>query len=439
VSVRNGTTAQCLDYYLSRVGEEYGTQLIASFTGAIENTVREWVAGRLPGGAYLLRLRYFLDFVGCTPSELSSLEAVVKEFGRLIAFRAVSEEQALVLTGFSNSSQLQRVLLRGAGTSSQRLRAMKDAVKANKDKLKEQREYFVRYERFPSPKQKSIAELYGAKVASDKYGEPSGKLILTGTIEECFYHLVTDGKANELHLRDLTAWVGAVWHPTGRSWALGQKFPKGMNLLKLAYYLEQVGFGVKELQALDPDVRLFGRMMAFGLLDLNGALQLLGFAGSYGDVVLSAILRGKALQSGPRRLLKTYVDSHMTDLAAAVGGFPDAVPTLPSSITDITDGKPPPTGAAVSVSPPAPEAPMPEPVSVEDDLEHRALITVAAHQIGALIPLMEALASDRFSKEERALLRELAGKANKGGVFRLYQLAEALTSEASRRQAKKGD
>jgi hypothetical protein len=437
MTVVTKTTAECLNDYLAQAGES-GIRLIASFTGAVDTTVRDWRGKKLPGGIYLLGLRYFLEHQGFTPSDLADMPAYARNFGRLIAFRVITEDQALEAIGYLNRNQLQAVLLRGAGCTSVREQAMQKVARECADELEKQKQYFAQHGKFPKPELKSLAELYGVNISFDWLGEPSGELIASGTIVECYEHLATDGKATEDHLKKLTAWIGVVWHPTGRDWFLGRQFPKGMLLIKLAYYLEQVGFGIEELMALDAETRLFGRMMAFGLLDLNCALDTLGYSRRNGEAVLGVILRGKTMMPGSHGLLSEYAKSHKEKLAEALEQFRSntAIPPLKPPEPEVVKPLPPPAvGVEVSALLQAPVAPPLEPISATQSLDPNDLVAIAAHQMGALIPLLEALAMNpEFSKEHRVRLRELVNAYGSGGVFHLYQLVEALTSESSRKK-----
>jgi hypothetical protein len=318
--VASKTTAVLLQSYLASAGES-GIKLIASFTGAVPSTVRNWESKKLPGGLYLLRLRYLLEILGQAPSELQDLSPPPREFGRLLALRVITEEEALSITGYPNKETLQDVLLRGAGYAKVRGEAMTLCAQERASEMSKQWEHFVRNGRFPSTRPTRPGELLGADVTFDKFGEPSGKPIFEGSIQECFMFLASDIRITEMHLKELVDWVGAVWHPTGRDWARGKKFPKGMFLLKLGYYLEQAGFGVEELQALNPDLRLFGRMMAFGLLELHEAVGELGYAPGNGQAVLSSLLRGQAMMPNPQKRLKRYVKDQKQELAEAVRKF----------------------------------------------------------------------------------------------------------------------
>jgi hypothetical protein len=274
----------------------------------------------LPGGIYLLGLRYFLEHQGFTPSDLADMPAYARNFGRLIAFRVITEDQALEAIGYLNRNQLQAVLLRGAGCTSVREQAMQKVARECADELEKQKQYFAQHGKFPKPELKSLAELYGVNISFDWLGEPSGKTMMPG---------------------------------------------------------------------------------------------------SHG-------------------LLSEYAKSHKEKLAEALEQFRSntAIPPLKPPEPEVVKPLPPPAvEVEVSALLQAPVAPPLEPISATQSLDPNDLVAIAAHQMGALIPLLEALAMNpEFSKEHRVRLRELVNAYGSGGVFHLYQLVEALTSESSRKK-----
>jgi hypothetical protein len=435
------TTAECLNAYLERSGE-HGMQLIASFTGATFGTVRDWTTKKLPGGLYAIRLLYFLDWKGYTPAQLSNLPRPALGFGRLLAFRVLTDDEALKAAGYAQAVQIQSIYLRSANLTSHRLAVLEATVQKHAETLAAQRTYFAEHGRFPPPVLQSPAELSKTNVSFDEVGEPTGDTIATGTIEECFQEFATAAWATERHFEAAVEWVGATWHPTGRRWFRGYKLPKGMFLIKLAYYLEQVGYGVEELQKLEPEVRLFGRMMAFGVIELKEAVRQLGYSPANENAVLGAVLRGKPMSSIARENLSQVVKNGKEQLQEGVKKFHgDRGFTAPSAFEIPEEVSHTEKVAETSVPPQAPPTPMPEPVPITEDLETRAIVEIAANQIKALNPLLAVLVSDRCTAADRALLRKLAGVGmfNERGVFDLARYAQALTSEASRKHANGGD
>ncbi len=110
-----GTTEKCFLYLLMKVSgrNRFAVQnAIAEFVGCESDSVHRWFRASKPTGENLVRLRFFLDFLGCKVTELESLPKIVRDFGRIVAFKVVTLSDAANFVGYKtgDTESLLRVL-----------------------------------------------------------------------------------------------------------------------------------------------------------------------------------------------------------------------------------------------------------------------------------------------------------------------------------------
>lgn len=92
------------------------------------------------------------------------------------------------------------------------------------------------------------------------------KMVMLGTLSECFYHWVEKNKDDQASTKELIAFIGASTKAV-RSWVRGDGLPSGNYLYKLMYFLEAKGYLLLDLLLLDEDVYTIGKMLAYGVLE----------------------------------------------------------------------------------------------------------------------------------------------------------------------------
>lgn len=251
-----------------------------------------------------------------------------------------------------------------------------------------------------------------------------------GTTSECLKHLASVTKNDKEKIRFIANFCGTGLITT-EGWLKGAGFPRGEYLFKLKYYLEFLGYKVKELEYLDKEIRDAARVCAFGILTLSELAGFVGYSGTQrgeynrGNSIdtLLTVLRGshgvsvKKLQmfakvaetynlelSGVQhRTEKIHIASKVQNLHVE---SPEEVPvTLKKPFNHIN-------------------------LQTESDV-HAAIIKSFAQSVLALTPLAKLLESDEFTAEERAQLRELSGGR---GVFEFANSLYRLCGERSRRE-----
>lgn len=132
-----GTTDECLKHLERATKKDYlgARKIIADFCGVGESTVYRWLkGGAKPVGEPLIRLRFYLEFLGYDVAELRSLAPEVRDAARLCGFSIASISEVAQLVGYAGGRAGVDVLLtvfRGtAGASKEKLEEFKSFSKA---------------------------------------------------------------------------------------------------------------------------------------------------------------------------------------------------------------------------------------------------------------------------------------------------------------------
>ena len=111
-----GTTMQCLEHLKDAVQDEGYIEMrrnVAAFADVVEATVDRWLNHIVePSGESLLRLRFYLEFLGYDVAELHELQESVREAGRIVAFGIVSLADLAKMVGYSEGRSGIDALLR---------------------------------------------------------------------------------------------------------------------------------------------------------------------------------------------------------------------------------------------------------------------------------------------------------------------------------------
>ncbi len=137
--VFRGGTADCLAHLAQAIGsDQVKRQTLTNFVGVTTATVSCWLKGqRLPTGEPLLRLRFYLEFLGYDVQELRSLDGVVRAVARLCAFQIVGLTEVSRLVGYAD---------RPSGHNDTLLAIFRGAQGVNKDRLEKFESLVGQYE-----------------------------------------------------------------------------------------------------------------------------------------------------------------------------------------------------------------------------------------------------------------------------------------------------
>ena len=116
-------------------------------------------------------------------------------------------------------------------------------------------------------------------------------------------------------VRHVLADFTVVGTPTVRRWkvGLGEGMPKGEALLRLRVFLDLVGYKVDEFESLPPVTKQFTRLIAVGLLSIEGARELLQYTNP--SEVFRVILDGSGLLRERVFRLERFVEDSHEELA----------------------------------------------------------------------------------------------------------------------------
>lgn len=145
-AIFTGTTAECLVHLAqaTKVDHFAKRKVIASFAGVGDSTVYRWFRGVMqPVGEPLLRLRFYMEFLGYNVQELQALNPPVRDTARLFAFGITTLSEIAQLVGYSEGRGGTDTLLavfRGThGVSKQRLEQFTSFVELYGEQLPEKK------------------------------------------------------------------------------------------------------------------------------------------------------------------------------------------------------------------------------------------------------------------------------------------------------------
>lgn len=118
-------------------------------------------------------------------------------------------------------------------------------------------------------------------------------------------------------LRDLAAFV-KVTPGTALVWAEKNEIPKGESFYRLQYYLEGLGYEIEELQGLPKPAYKLGQLIAFDIIEMEYARDVLGYA-SLKD--LYRLLQGASLFAKRGETLERLIKSNEGALQGAITAF----------------------------------------------------------------------------------------------------------------------
>ena len=198
-------------------------------------------------------------------------------------------------------------------------------------------------------------------------------------------------------------------------------------MLRLRFYLDFLGYDVEEIRDVKSPVRDVAEMVAFGILSLGEAASLLEYVeGPTGNKALLQIFRSeRKVQDAKLPLFAQVVDAYATQLAAKK----QSTQKMELPVTQGLSGQ-------LAGSMVLDMATLPLITDAPEDRER--LIFAASQLVILLFPLVDILASDTCTPEDRDKFRTMAGG---NGVFltanRIHNLFDCC-SESSRK-ARKGE
>lgn len=142
MSTFSGTTEECIGHFTRNLGPKNLAErkTIAQFAGVNDDSVRRWLKGQMhPTGEPLVRLRFYLEFLGYEVAEVELLNPIVRNAARLFAFRVADLSEIAKLLGYADGrnglDDLLRMFRGGRGVSKKRLEHIQAFVDMYEDQL----------------------------------------------------------------------------------------------------------------------------------------------------------------------------------------------------------------------------------------------------------------------------------------------------------------
>lgn len=208
---------------------------------------------------------------------------------------------------------------------------------------------------------------------------------------------------------------------TIRRWLLNERSPVGENKFRSIAFFHLIGYKVSEFENARP---LYQKAILLFALDAVAPIDLAtkGFQIT-GQSVTDKLYRSLSENNDilPKKVpfLIEYVESYSADHDAAMELFSEKYGVL----------KQVPTPQVIAVPVQAKVAAPTAKTSATPTVTNKIVIETIAHMLHGLLPLATIAASDGFSPEERAQLREMMGL---DGIFRLSNIFEKLCGERAR-------
>ena len=209
-----------------------------------------------------------------------------------------------------------------------------------------------------------------------------------------------------------------VGQPSIRRWHADRILPVGLELVKLRYFLEQQGYQVAELEALNSHVRILGKLIVYGALDLQVAVDRLKFPDKS---KMFRLLHGGCFTSPERSEVIATIcqENSQNPLVAAIGRQEVAIPEL----------APPQSLPSAQVS-------HAEDALTEDEKTIRLLQSLNG-LVTVLSQNLEKMLSEGYTAGQRHAFREKAGRAlifDQSNLLHTFnQQLNGLCSETARR------
>ncbi|GEM_PF-2384714 len=251
---------------------------------------------------------------------------------------------------------------------------------------------------------------------------------ITGTTDACLRHFSSAAGLNHVG-RDTPR---AVYKPrnkickllkiglsAGYDWFGKHVMPSGVNLLKLQYFLEQIGYTIVERENLSQAQRDLAILLALDVVSLD-------HVGQYTGVTRNTILRWSTGRIQPpdqkADLIKTFISLQETKMKEKQDSWRMTLQELNYIPVRVhTEGeKFAPTGG--------------EHRDGHDGSLHGQQIYALAHLILAARSLAEQILSDTYSPDERENLRRQTQVGRSNALFELSNLLSRLCSERARRE-----
>lgn len=264
------------------------------------------------------------------------------------------------------------------------------------------------------------------------------------SLAECFrdYSERFPKKENSKERGYLGEFIKADQSSTVRRWLTGEKLPTGERKWRAICFFEKIGYCVSERTALLPVYWCAIELFAFDIVSAEaiatGGFNITGIDPK--DSLLKRIERNAKMTSKKACAVFDVESMYEEELGNAKRVFYEKYGDVMLSVLEVpsTQQKTPVPVVGLKAVPDDTSLEKqknnlkPKITRVEStQLSHQTVLLTLGHLINGIIPLAGMVASDTFSRDERAQLRALTGD---DGIFRLSNLFEQLCGERARKQ-----
>jgi hypothetical protein len=394
----------------------------------------KWMTGEaLPAGEEKLQILFFLEQYGHQAEDLQNTADLVKQLCELIAFGVITQETIKDCLGYSENNYLiNRMLGKSLEIPNHKQNTAREII---------------------AESQKALAE---KKKAFNQATLPVESKQFFGSWEKCLADL-----AGRMDISFLPPLIG-VQPIAVKEWLNGTYKPRGKNYAKLLCVLTGLGYEVEELAKLSTVLKKLTQIIGFDILtpkDVNSELgyneekaiyRLLNLEMNLSDdkkpkverlvAEWESLVHEKILELNFPQICFQPIKKILDSMPGA--GEEKYVPVSADQAGIATEGeKPAEKPAVVAEKPTTPvvktRLEMEQEKTGKEMTSHfpkEKLIEMAAHLIDVALPILELLASDKTTSEEREALRDAVQAKN--GVFRLSNAATMLCGEKIREQKK---
>ncbi len=247
-----------------------------------------------------------------------------------------------------------------------------------------------------------------------------------GTWDACLQHYLNTlprGTREASKSRSLLANFTGASLDTIRKWS-ADSLPLGLFQLRVKYFLTALGYEVANINSWNSYEDEFtrkryflGKMIAYGMLSAQSASLALGFANV--DSVYRLLRGGTGRSDRVADAISALWTARREDTNSLEGNWREKLAPERARLWGNTSEGGQQNAIAVQASV----------AQVRPQTGGHATIKTLAHLVTAMLPLAQEVASDRYSQDDRKLLRKLAGN---DGVFQLSTALNQLCGEKAR-------
>lgn len=403
MQVMQGSTEECFREFIASYRANNDGSIadlkreLSKVTGAKEGSAEDWIYNvYFPTGERLVFLRFFLEERGYHISELEAMQTEAKALAKLINNAVLSTKNMAEMLGYKDISDFYGIL---HGKIHLRGKKLEEAIK--------------------------IIESYGHHINYAGFKEAKDVLW-------CLENYVSKYGIKKDVVRNIVKELG-IPEGTVNGWVYGIFKPIGLNSLMLKYFLEEHGYRVRELEKLAPEIHLLGRAIMKRCLTLEDAAGRL----EYGThTQLLAVLQGR---EGMGRIRKDKLREMLKEIN---------IPMKVISNENNHNLTPEPESEKKTKGEKKEESP---PRNLEESLKrimvssegtfnssqnNREVVQILTALLKSSMPLVELVASDKFTQEDRMNLRRQVGADD---LFKLSNNLYQLNNERTRNMIKGED